>query len=94
MKKCVLMIFQSFENVCGKLKDDCCRPSNHCRPAGRQSWESPRLYRGARRAVVRKKMGEESYDLEGGGEGEMAFSDKSVRRGFIKKVYAIISVQV
>ena len=56
--------------------------------------ESPRLYRGARRAVVRKKMGEESYDLEGGGEGEMAFSDKSVRRGFIKKVYGIITVQV
>ena len=24
----------------------------------------------------------------------MAFSDKAVRRGFIKKVYAIISVQV
>ena len=24
----------------------------------------------------------------------MAFSDKTVRRGFIKKVYAIISVQV
>ena len=40
------------------------------------------------------KMGEDSYDLEGGGDGEMAFSDKSVRRGFIKKVYAIISVQV
>ena len=39
-------------------------------------------------------MGEDSYDLEGGGDGEMAFSDKSVRRGFIKKVYAIISVQV
>ena len=41
-----------------------------------------------------RKMGEDSYDLEGGGDGEMAFSDKSVRRGFIKKVYAIISVQV
>ena len=40
------------------------------------------------------KRGEDSYDLEGGGDGEMAFSDKSVRRGFIKKVYAIISVQV
>ena len=39
-------------------------------------------------------MGEDSYDLEGGGDGEMAFSDKTVRRGFIKKVYAIISVQV
>ena len=39
-------------------------------------------------------MGEEDYDLEGGGDGEMAFNDKSVRRGFIKKVYAIISVQV
>ena len=40
-------------------------------------------------------MGEETYDLEGGGgEGEMAFSDKVVRRGFIKKVYSIISVQV
>ena len=39
-------------------------------------------------------MGEENYDLEGGGDGEMAFNDKSVRRGFIKKVYAIISVQV
>ena len=40
-------------------------------------------------------MGEETYDLEGGdGEGAMAFSDKTVRRGFIKKVYAIISVQV
>ena len=40
-------------------------------------------------------MGEETYDLEGGGgEGEMAFSDKIVRRGFIKKVYSIISVQV
>ena len=39
-------------------------------------------------------MGEDSYDLEGGGDGEMAFSDKSVRRGFIKKVYSIISVQV
>ena len=38
-------------------------------------------------------MGED-YDLEGGGDGEMAFNDKSVRRGFIKKVYAIISVQV
>ena len=38
-------------------------------------------------------MGEETYDLEGG-NGEMAFSDKTVRRGFIKKVYAIISVQV
>ena len=37
---------------------------------------------------------EETYDLEGGNEGAMAFSDKSVRRGFIKKVYAIISVQV
>ena len=37
---------------------------------------------------------EETYDLEGGNEGTMAFSDKSVRRGFIKKVYAIISVQV
>ena len=41
-----------------------------------------------------QKMGEDSYDLEGGGDGEMAFNDKSVRRGFIKKVYAIISVQV
>ena len=41
-----------------------------------------------------RKMGEDSYDLEGGGDGEMAFSDKSVRRGFIKKVYSIISVQV
>jgi len=41
-----------------------------------------------------RKMGEDSYDLEGGGDGEMAFSDKSVRRGFIKKVYAIISVQL
>ena len=39
-------------------------------------------------------MGEADYDLEGGGDGEMAFNDKSVRRGFIKKVYAIISVQV
>ena len=39
-------------------------------------------------------MGEEDYDLEGGGDGEMAFNDKTVRRGFIKKVYAIISVQV
>ena len=40
-------------------------------------------------------MGEETYDLEGGGgDGEMAFSDKIVRRGFIKKVYSIISVQV
>ena len=40
-------------------------------------------------------MGEETYDLEGGGgDGEMAFSDKVVRRGFIKKVYSIISVQV
>jgi len=40
-------------------------------------------------------MGEETYDLEGGdGEGAMAFSDKTVRRGFIKKVYAIISVQL
>ena len=40
-------------------------------------------------------MGEETYDLEGGGgEGDMAFSDKIVRRGFIKKVYSIISVQV
>ena len=38
-------------------------------------------------------MGEETYDLEGG-DGAMAFSDKAVRRGFIKKVYAIISVQV
>ena len=38
-------------------------------------------------------MGEETYDLEGG-NGEMAFSDKTVRRGFIKKVYSIISVQV
>jgi len=38
-------------------------------------------------------MGEETYDLEGG-DGAMAFSDKAVRRGFIKKVYAIISVQL
>ena len=36
---------------------------------------------------------EEGYDL-GGGDGEAAFSDKEVRRGFIKKVYSIISVQV
>ena len=36
---------------------------------------------------------EETYDLEGG-DGVMAFSDKTVRRGFIKKVYSIISVQV
>ena len=46
------------------------------------------------RVVIEDKMGEEDYDLEGGGDGEMAFNDKSVRRGFIKKVYAIISVQV
>ena len=51
----------------------------------------PKAISGRRAA---RKMGEDSYDLEGGGDGEMAFSDKSVRRGFIKKVYAIISVQV
>ena len=40
-------------------------------------------------------MGEETFDLESqGGDGGMAFSDKDVRRGFIKKVYSIISVQV
>merc|ERR1712010_96997 len=51
----------------------------------------PKAISGRRAA---RKMGENSYDLEGGGDGEMAFSDKSVRRGFIKKVYAIISVQL
>ena len=51
----------------------------------------PKAISGRRAA---RNMGENSYDLEGGGDGEMAFSDKSVRRGFIKKVYAIISVQV
>ena len=40
-------------------------------------------------------MGEETFDLESqGGGGGMYFSDKEVRRGFIKKVYSIISVQV
>jgi len=35
------------------------------------------------------------FDLEsGGGDGAMAFSDKTVRRGFIRKVYCIISVQL
>ena len=39
-------------------------------------------------------MGEEDYDLEGGGDGEMAFNDKSVRRGFIRKVYGILLCQL
>ena len=43
---------------------------------------------------------EREFDMEEGKEGEEAgldesrFGDKAVRRGFIRKVYAILSVQV
>ena len=68
------------------MKDDCYRARDHPAVADRPEPGAPR--------AKEWKMGEDSYDLEGGGDGEMAFSDKTVRRGFIKKVYAIISVQV
>jgi len=40
-------------------------------------------------------MGAGDFDMESqGGDTEMLFSEKSVRRGFIRKVYSIISMQL
>merc|ERR1719228_1079152 len=40
-------------------------------------------------------MGGDEFDTESqGGDLAMEFSDKAVRRGFIRKVYSIISVQL
>ena len=39
-------------------------------------------------------MGMFDTESQGGEEGGMMFDDKSVRRGFIRKVYSILSVQV